>query len=110
MSIDAKDTQAIDRAVAELREGCIVERGVCYQAGEMAFLINYHPSTNWQQAGELLEEMKEDSYISLSTILWGEGTGWSCLLTAHKRHELTRAPTPQASICLAYIEWKGSQQ
>ena len=66
---------------------------------------NYHPSTNWQQAGELLEKYKIDlEYVDTN---W-EATIWDLLNNVPIAE--TAADTPQRAICLAVLAAEGENQ
>ena len=65
----------------------------------------YHPSTNWQQAGELLEKYKIDlEYVDTN---W-EATIWDLLNNVPIAE--TAADTPQRAICLAVLAAEGENQ
>ena len=67
-------------------------------------VFSFTPSTNWQQAGELLEKYK----IAVTPPLYGR-PDWSAEVKVpkgddnHRFHFHNYAPTPQEAICLAVI-------
>lgn len=125
--ISPTDTQAIDRAVAELRYG---KENVRYTSSEVTVLVfddddvdrhrvpsffNYSPATNIAQAWELVEEMEKLGHgISLDK-LGCIDDDWDCTFFVSRPGRITStthsadAPTPQVAICLAYIAFKKEQ-
>ena len=66
------------------------------------YKCDYHPSTNWQQAGELVEKYKIDlEYVDTN---W-EATIWDLLNNVPIAE--TAADTPQRAICLAVLAAEG---
>mgnify|MGYP001552717862 CR=1 FL=1 len=64
--------------------------------GESIGMGTYHPSTNWQQAGELLEKYKIDLSFD----------GEDCLAEISGNY-FAYADTPQRAICLAVLAAEG---
>jgi hypothetical protein len=59
----------------------------------------YRPSTNWQQAGELLEKYKIE--------LWRLGDNWKAGTSSLTDGVVAQADTPQRAICLAMLAAEG---
>ena len=58
----------------------------------------YHPTRNWEQAGELLEEF----YITLNPV---SSIEWNAFATK-VGHRYQPAPNPRRAICLAVVAMK----
>ena len=66
---------------------------------------HYNPSTNWEQAGELLEK------YAITLTPYGDVHGNVCewrAITSESKGYAT-ADTPQRAICLAVLELKGEK-
>ena len=106
--------QQLDEAVAKARWNVVMEyidvgggTRVAYDkrtGTSIRSVEAYHPSTSWEQAGELLEEMGFGAGVHLNL-----HTGWIGEFMAPDGIALTEpamADTPQRAICLAYIEYR----
>ena len=73
--------------------------------GALWVASQYHPSTNWEQAGELLEK------YAITLTPYGDVHGNVCewrAITSESKGYAT-ADTPQRAICLAVLELKGEK-
>ena len=58
----------------------------------------YHPTTNWQQCGELIEKYKLSLWFSRADNLW--------VCTDHRITDIT-GKTPQEAVCKAVVVMEG---
>lgn len=65
------------------------------KTGKEIVYKNYHPSTNWQQAGELVEKFKLE--------LWCLGDNWKAGTVTLTDGVVAKADTPRKAICMAVI-------
>ena len=94
--------EELDRKVAEAQGWKLLTGDLAnepdYWVNGNIYKCDYHPSTNWQQAGELVEKYKIDlEYVDTN---W-EATIWDLLNNVPIAE--TAADTPTRAICLATV-------
>ncbi len=75
------------------------------KALDLLYSTRYHPSTDWRQAGELIEK------YAITLTPYGDVHGNVCewrAITSESKGYAT-ADTPQRAICLAVLELKGEK-
>jgi hypothetical protein len=88
--------EELDRKVAE-DQGWWNADGMWMSNDDEAITTTYSPSTNWQQAGELMEKYKIDLHYEPMA----DGKNWHAAFCGNIAE--VWAETPQRAICLAVL-------
>jgi hypothetical protein len=96
--------EELDKKIAELQHLEFVECSLKDKTMLIAVGYGeYSPSTNWQQAGELVEKYKVELFNHI------EDGSWSAYARGQTVGEGGRADTPQRAICLAVLALEGEK-
>lgn len=112
MTIDANDIEAVNSAVAGLRDD-VYELGGRFvwedsPGDEYSVTEDYSPATDIAQAWELVEEMENYQVRKITDSVSSE-VQYSCQIGNHLKMVHATGATDCLSICLAYIKFKEGQ-
>ncbi len=96
--------EELDYWVAKAQGWELINYGSCWKSEQFTHTItrvSYHPTSNWQQAGELIEKFDCSLEYYNSCNCWG---------ATARSSDMEVADTPQRAICLAVVASKYGEE